>query len=953
MRWRALFFTMVFSGLFGVFAVQDPACAATAAKPQKYFRSQAAKPKTSSSKAATAAHNPNKKKTASRRHHASNAAAAAAALAPAAGEAAATPASTAPSVASGAASAPETPPPTPAAPVHVTAASNPSGELTLQFSWGNRVASAAFIRGRTLWIVFGAPAPLVLDAVKKDHGGWIKNIDQEIIGSNTVLRAGLAREGFVRTAQKPGEHSWVVTLAAAAQPPAQTLTPRVNMVPSVGPHLLLPAAETSDALNAADPSTGERFIIIPSYTPGLGVAKARRFVDFALLPTAQGIAVQKINDTTQATPVRGAIKISAPDGLMLSTNLPPVPEEVTKDTAKTEASTLFPYEQWKLPAGTDLVTERQRLFQEITSSTPQKAMDSRRRMAELALAEGQGAEALASLKIIHDLDAAYYTQHHLSALEGAANFLLYRMGDAAQNFNAAELSALPEITMWRAIMTELLGAAATAPPLPAAGAAATSPATNQADVKKEEKKPAVATAASTPAVALVPPPARFDYMANIGLIAQYPPVMRERVGVIGADAAINRKDYNTALKVLEHLSKSADLSAATKKYVDFLLAKISAETGQGQVAIDLWGHLAEDIDDRFIRARAEYSLVNLLLQQNKISKKEAITRLDRLRIVWRGDSLEMNLLMLLGRLGLETQDYATALRAFREVVANYPEMPETLAITQKMSETFLALFNQGVADSMPPVEALALYYEFRELTPIGEEGDRMIRNLADRLAGLDLLDRAASLLNHQVRFRLEREERSRVGARLALLNLLNHQPRQALEALQISSYGANPAELNSTRNALAARAMMELGQPEKGLGLVESDASRTGRALKIDILWAQRDWPKLIETAEKILGTRDDITKPLDDAETGYLLKLALAYAFEGDHAQLQYLRDYFGPLMAEGARKDMLLFITDTGVPIDPRRFDKVTQEISRVESFLGTFRNRMQKDGLSQAIN
>ena len=51
----------------------------------------------------------------------------------------------------------------------------------------------------------------------------------------------------------------------------------------------------------------------------------------------------------------------------------------------------------------------------------------------------------------------------------------------------------------------------------------------------------------------------------------------------------------------------------------------------------------------------------------------------------------------------------------------------------------------------PPVsavDALSLYYDFRDLTPIGRKGDEMIRTLADRLVALDLLDQALVIAPH-------------------------------------------------------------------------------------------------------------------------------------------------------------------------------------------------------------
>ena len=83
-------------------------------------------------------------------------------------------------------------------------------------------------------------------------------------------------------------------------------------------------------------------------------------------------------------------------------------------------------------------------------------------------------------------------------------------------------------------------------------------------------------------------------------------------------------------------------------------------------------------------------------------------------------------------------------------------------------------------DDMQPVDALGMFYEFRELTPIGRRGDEMIRRLADRLVAVDLLDQAAELLQYQVDKRLEGAARAQVAARLAMVYLTNRKPDRAI-----------------------------------------------------------------------------------------------------------------------------------------------------------------------------
>ena len=88
---------------------------------------------------------------------------------------------------------------------------------------------------------------------------------------------------------------------------------------------------------------------------------------------------------------------------------------------------------------------------------------------------------------------------------------------------------------------------------------------------------------------------------------------------------------------------------------------------------------------------------------------------------------------------------------------------------------------------MPPIDALSLFYDFRDLTPVGRRGDEMIRKLADRLVSVDLLDQAAELLQHQVDNRLQGAARAQVAVRLAVIYLMGRKPDRAIQALRTSS----------------------------------------------------------------------------------------------------------------------------------------------------------------------
>ena len=139
----------------------------------------------------------------------------------------------------------------------------------------------------------------------------------------------------------------------------------------------------------------------------------------------------------------------------------------------------------------------------------------------------------------------------------------------------------------------------------------------------------------------------------------------------------------------------------------------------------------------------------------------------------------------------------------------------TRRIQDEAAASFDALFLAGKGDAMPPIDALSLFYDFRELTPIGRRGDEMIRKLADRLVSVDLLDQAAELLQHQVDHRLQGAARAQVAARLAVIYLMDRKPDRALQALRATRTGDLPNELRNQRLLLEARALSDIGRPRR------------------------------------------------------------------------------------------------------------------------------------------
>src|SRR3546814_16240897 len=94
----------------------------------------------------------------------------------------------------------------------------------------------------------------------------------------------------------------------------------------------------------------------------------------------------------------------------------------------------------------------------------------------------------------------------------------------------------------------------------------------------------------------------------------------------------------------------------------------------------------------------------------------------------------------------------------------------------------------------------------------------MIQKLVDRLVNVDLLNRAADLLEHQVRFRLKGKEKARAGLKLAVIRLLDQNADGAVAALHGSRTTDLPPELEDDRRRGEAQAMSELDRKRVGTG---------------------------------------------------------------------------------------------------------------------------------------
>ncbi len=187
--------------------------------------------------------------------------------------------------------------------------------------------------------------------------------------------------------------------------------------------------------------------------------------------------------------------------------------------------------------------------------------------------------------------------------------------------------------------------------------------------------------------------------------------------------------------------------------LDLLNARAIDADGHSGDAVGILSKIVR-VDKGPVAAEATYRLVRLQRREGLITLDQAIDRLEQLAVAWRGDDIELNTLRTLGQYSIEKGNYRRAFEVMRTASQVAPEAPITRLMQDEMGAAFASLYLDGKADDMKPADALGLYYDFRELTPLGQRGDAMVRKLADRLVDVDLLPQAEQLLTYQVENRL-------------------------------------------------------------------------------------------------------------------------------------------------------------------------------------------------------
>jgi tetratricopeptide (TPR) repeat protein len=774
----------------------------------------------------------------------------------------------------------------------------------LRFPWRAPVGAAVFRRAGAVWIVFDTPAAMDLSALptQANTQGRSPLKSARIVSGKTFVAVRIASAPSANIAVEAEGAVWTVIIGGPplATPPAQAPI-AVDEAGAVG--LSVALAGATGVFWPPDPVVGDTLAVVTALPPSKGVPVKRAFVGGAVLATAQGVAVEALSDKLSVTADRDLVRISGPGGLPLAAAASGVEfgAAALSDPQPAIEPAMVDFANWPRVGEGGFHERYAQLMssaaREVAEHKPGK-VQARLALARFLVGSELGFEAIGVLNHLAKTDPSVLGSAEFRGLRGVAKVIAGRLRDAVADFASPALAEERSAALWRGYIAQKLG-----------------------DMTGARQQFSLGR--------LALPDLTGRWKARLARSIT-------EADLAGGDLSSARQQLAVATGAI---GGDEDEEMSTK----LVAAKLVEATGRWTDALALYDEIAKA---RYgaVAAPAALRAVQLRLAHGQMTARQAAPVLDMLRFRWRGDATELEVVRHLGQINLAQGRYREALEVLRSASRRLADLPAAAAIRTDLSQTFRALFLEGRADGLQPIQALGLFLDFKELTPIGADGDTMVRRLVRRLVDVDLLAQAAELLKYQADNRLEGVARADVATDLATTYLMDRRPEQALLAINTSRTTVLPTALNQQRRLIEARALLALGRTDHAMEVLANDRTPEVAALRAETAWRARNWPQAASIYDALLGERWKSSAPLSLEEESRLTRAGVAYSLAGDDASLARLRSRYIKL-AEGSRNKEVIQIALSGLSsgdVSPAAYGRAVAEVDTFAGWVSTMKKR-----------
>jgi tetratricopeptide (TPR) repeat protein len=767
--------------------------------------------------------------------------------------------------------------------------------LSLRFPFASPTPAAVFRRADVLWLAFDSAADIRLAQLNNDPSHNIKNATVTRLADASIVRITLERPKLTGVSMEG--NTWVINIGTQITEPTRALAITRNGASSAHATATVTMADPRQVHRLADPDAGDTLLVVTALPPVRGFINGQEFVEFRMLASVQGVVVQPLADDLSVDLSPDRVTLTRPSGLTLSGLV-----LQSGQASEQDRPNVINPDLWTFDRKDEFGKRESQLVYSAAKATESQRLAARVDLARFYLAWERSAEAKGVLDVAIKDNPPSAADPIPLVLRAVANIMLERPQEALKDLANPIVGNQFDAPLWRAWANSRLGRWADA---------------NEGFRDVDER------------LARLPPELQRRVLREI---------MRVAIGVGDVAGAVN------AMHEFEVLGVPHEWEPIMSVYNGKLaerLGRIADALQSYQFAADSW--------DRRASAQGQLSEIKLKTALGQLPRVDAIDGLETLTTIWRGDDTEIESLKLLAHLYTQDGRYRDAFHIMRIAITAHPNSELTRGIQDEAAETFENIFLADRGDGLSAIDALALFYDFRDLTPIGRRGDEMIRRLADRLVAIDLLDQAAELLQYQVDQRLQGAARAQVAMRLAVIYLMNRKADDAFATLRATRVEDVSKEMRQQRLLLESRALSDLGRYDVALEIIANIEGPESSRLRSDILWAAHRWREAAEQIELMYGDRWKDFAPLNDVERSDILRAAAGYALGDDALGLGRFRERYAGKMGEGPDRRSFDVISE---PVDASGMDfraaaHAVAAVDTLGGFLRDMRARYPESG------
>ena len=765
------------------------------------------------------------------------------------------------------------------------------------FPFEQDTPAAVSRRGDTLWMMFDSVSGILPPEHSNELDALASEFSIVASGDTQVVRVDLSQDRLATLGSEG--MAWVLSLGDIMLTPTEPIELSRRRDIEGNFEVVADVARPARVHEFRDPMVGDLLKVVTAYPPARGVTRTLDYVDFSALRSVHGLVIKPETPELDLAIENDLAVMSTSGGLTVSAiDTPRTLGNGITESLRGSYVDLASLEEKDYGAFAAHIED---LLAKAAGGEGRDRDVARLDLAQYYVANRFAHEALGVLKVLEaDLKAEDLTRK-VRITKAIAETLASRPADALRILNASSVGQELDALLWRTIA--------------------------RADAYDFKG-------------------ASSDANEATGIVENYPVWVRNKFYFAALRSAVETNDLPRAERFLDDID-FASLDPEESSLYHLLSGRIDEGHDRISEALDTYGQvIAADI--RPTRAEAIYRTLRLLDEQGKLDLAKAAHTLSAEALLWRGNALEADMQTMLADFYFRAGDYRSGFETVRQAVANYPESPPVNAMRDEAQRMFSELFLNGAADSLGPIDALSLFYDFRQLTPPGSRGDEMIRNLARRLVRMDLLPQAAELLEYQLDNRLTGVARTQIAADLAIIYLADRKPQEALRVLNTTRLPDLPETLLRQRRVLEARAMIDGGRDQLALDLLRDMDGQDVTLLRIDAHWKAKRYEQASEMLEALYAGQPG-GAPLDQPTRMGLIKAAVGFALAGDSFGLSRLRSKFGDAMV--VTPEWPIFDLVTGqVAVTSLEFKAVANQVADVggiNAFLTSYRDTYAGEG------